>query len=132
MSKSAAQAVVLDASALIASIRQEPGADMVDHCLSCAVISTVNMAEVATYLVRTGYTRAEVEMLLSDLAIPAIPFDAESALDAAALIPKTAPKGLSLADRICIATAARYGLPVLTADKIWGSLKLGVKITVIR
>jgi PIN domain nuclease of toxin-antitoxin system len=39
---------------------------------------------------------------------------------------------LSLADCCCIATGLRLGLPVVGADRVWDSLRLGVEVIPLR
>jgi len=124
--------IVLDASALIASIGEEKGAEVVDRYLPHAMISTVNLTEVASYMVRKGMPMDELSELLKDLSLNIVVYDEEQALLAAALLPKTSPKGLSLGDRACIALAMTQNLPVLTSDKAWKTLDLDVKIEVFR
>lgn len=124
--------VVLDASALIASIYEEKGADAVDRRLANALISTVNLTEVASYMIRQGMAPDEAEMLLRDLSLVVEDYDENQAFAAAGLLNKTASKGLSLGDRACLALALTKGLPVLTADRAWASLDTGVKVETIR
>ncbi len=126
------KSIVLDASALISSIYQEKGAEIVDHYLPCAIISAVNLTEVASYMVREGMEFKKVEELLRDLSLDISDYNEKEALLAASLLPKTSPKGLSLGDRACLALAMRVNLPVLTADKVWKTLGLSVKIETFR
>jgi PIN domain nuclease of toxin-antitoxin system len=127
-------AAVLDASALLALLRQEPGAEKVREVLSDAAMSAVNLAEVAGYLARNGATLAEIAEALSPLPIERIPFGEEDAYDTAMLMTATRSAGLSLGDRACLALAKRLGLPALTADRNWSSVAsaVGVRVTVIR
>jgi ribonuclease VapC len=37
-----------------------------------------------------------------------------------------------LGDRACLALGLHLGRPVITADRVWASLNLGVEIVVIR
>lgn len=124
--------IVLNASALIASINEEKGAEIVDRYLAHAMISTVNLTEVASYHVRKGMPMDEFAELLKDLALNVIEYDEAQALLAACILPKTSPKGLSLGDRACIALAMTRNLPVLTADSVWKTLDLDVKIETFR
>jgi ribonuclease VapC len=126
------QAIVLDASALIASIYEEPGCQVVDKHLPHAVISSVNFTEVASYMVRNGTSIEEVSELLQDLTLNVEDYDENQALIAAGLLKKTASKGLSLGDRACLALALSRKLPVLTGDKVWSSIDVGLKIELIR
>lgn len=121
---------VLDASAVLAWLRSEPGADTVEPLLSRAVISAVNGSEVAQKLAQHG---APVRMTLERLRVLGVEieeFDAEDALAAAELWPPTRHKGLSLADRACLALARRLGLPAVTADAAWR--ELGIEVRLIR
>lgn len=127
-----AAVIVLDASALIAAIYDEKGADVVDRQLSGALISTVNLTEVASYLVREGMDFTQARELLKDLALETAAYDEGQAYLAAKLLPITAAKGLSLGDRACLALAMIRKLPVLTADKAWKTLDLEVKVELIR
>lgn len=124
--------IVLDASALIALIYQEKGSDLVEKHLKNAVISSVNLAEVASYMMRQGVEIKAAIGFLEDLAILSIDFNESHAFLAASLISKTAPKGLSLGDRACLALAIQQNSLVLTADTVWGELDLEVKIKLIR
>jgi ribonuclease VapC len=124
--------VVLDASAFLAQLFQEPGHEQVDEMLATACISTVNLAEVLTRLVRDGIDLGEViaDVELSGLRV--VPFDDVQAALAARLWPEVRRAGLSLGDRACLALAIDRDLPVMTADRAWASLGLNVDIQVIR
>lgn len=126
------KSVVLDASALIAFICQEDGAIMVDKYLSNSRISTVNLSEVAAFLIRQGIPESEAIDLLQDLSLHIVDYDESQALLAARLIKQTAAKGLSLGDRSCLALAMQHELQVLTADRAWTALHLPIKIKLIR
>ena len=123
---------VFDASALLALLYEEKGADKVLRRISHACISTVNLTEVASRMIHKGEPQEEVLPRLQALDIAIVEYDETQALLAAKLYSKTRSKGLSLADRACLALAITHKLPVLTADKAWASLKLGVKIETIR
>jgi len=125
--------VVLDASALLAVLNQEPGAQLLTpELLRDATASTVNLAEVQTKLVREGGDPDEA-WELSLAPISAIePFTSEQAKTAGTLVTQTRPLGLSLGDRACLALAITLGAPVYTADKEWKRLKLGIPIHVLR
>jgi ribonuclease VapC len=120
--------VVLDASALLAHIDDEPGAEAVREAMaSGAAISVVNWIEVLTKLVERGEDPelASAEMTTPDLVETAVriePVAAEDAIEAARLRPATKDQGLSLADRSCLALATRLEVPVLTADRAWAKL----------
>ena len=125
--------VVLDASALLAVLNQEAGAEtLTPQLLSVASISTVNLAEVHSKLVARGLRPADAwEAALAPIG-EIIPFTTEHARLAGDLIAQTRPLGLSLGDRACLALALALKLPVYTADKSWKKLKLPARIHVVR
>ena len=123
---------VMDASATLALVRSEPGADVVRFRIPRSVVSTVNVAEVGTKLVDWGMSSAGLRRVILNLGFDVRPFDADQAVAAAALRAATRSHGLSLGDRACLALAQSAGLPVLTADRAWRGVGLGVEIEVIR
>lgn len=123
---------VLDASALLALIRGEAGADRVAACLSAAVISTVSQAEVHTKLVLAGVEEQLAWWHIAEAGCPAIPFDEEQARIAGGLAKITGARGLSLGDRACLALAIQREAIVYTTDRAWQDLDLGIKVEVIR
>jgi len=131
-------APVLDASALLAHLRDEPGADVVaDAIASGAVISTVNLAEVFSRVADRGEDPAKLAAELTqsgllDGAITVEPFTAADAIDAGRLRPLTRDAGLSLGDRACLALARRLDAPALTADTDWQGAAHGVELRPIR
>ena len=124
--------VVLDASALIAFLRNEPGAATVKAVLGKACISSVNLSETIAKLIDYGKPLEQVSHQIGRLQIPVVPFDAELAHIAASLRPSTRPKGLSLGDRACLALALKSGLPAYTTEGEWKKCKHGVQIVKIR
>lgn len=125
--------VVLDASAILALLNDEPGAEKITpELLSRATTSAVNLAEVQTILVREGGDPDESWALVIDPISDVEPFTAEHARIAGTLIQKTKPLGLSLGDRACLALAIALDAPVYTTDQLWRKLKLGVPIHVLR
>ncbi len=127
-------AKLLDASALIALLFEEPGADDVAQAVSDgAAMSAVNIAEVAATLYQDNWSDEDVSSIVDDLGIQSIAFDDACALISGQLRPKTKPLGLGIGDRACLATAQLHNLDILTADQIWQKVKLkGVKIQCIR
>ena len=125
--------IVLDASALLAILNQEPGAEkLTPELLSAAASGTVNLAEVQGKIVEVGLTSDDAwEATLSPIR-EVVPFTSEHAKLAGSLVAKTRPFGLSLGDRACLALGLVLKAPVFTADKSWKNLKLGVRIHVIR
>ena len=125
--------IVFDASALLALLNNEPGADrLTPELLNDAVSSTVNLAEVHTKLVSQGGDPEEAwEDALSPIR-EAVAFTTEHAKIAGSLVSQTRALGLSLGDRACLALGLALKAPVYTADRSWKSLKLGIRIHVIR
>jgi len=130
--------VILDASALLAFLQKERGADRVsDAIIRGTAMSTVNLAEALTRGADRGedpQTRLDGLLrigLLGD-AIRVEPFTLDDATETAGLRPLTRHAGLSLADRACLALALRLHLPVLTADAAWSRVDVGVDVRQIR
>ncbi len=122
---------ILDASALLALINAERGADMVASVLPQAAISSVNFSEVMTILHAKGMPVDEAHLIIGSM-LPVVPFSKEHALEAASLYLKTKSKGLSLGDRACLSLGFCLDLPIYTADKAWAELELNLKIVLIR
>lgn len=124
--------VVLDASALLAFIHGEAGADKVAIVLADAVISAVNVAEAFTKLVlRTG-SSDRARALIDESEVEIIDFDRSLAELTGELAALTRKRGLSLGDRACLALARREMAPALTADGAWRKIDIGVDIQFIR
>ena len=114
---------VLDASAVLAVVMEERGADVVAEALrSGAAMSTVNVAEVAARLHQDGWSDAEVAIVFESLGIEVLPFGARAALLSGRLRTATRRFGLGLGDRACLATGCVEGCPVLTSDRSWQAL----------
>lgn len=125
-------AYVLDASAVLAWLLDEPGGDRPGAVLRGAHLSTVNLAEILQKALARGVATAGITDELRDARILIEPFIREDAENVALLWPQTRSGGLSLGDRACLALTLRLGLPAMTADRAWAKLKTGVKIEVIR
>ena len=125
--------VVLDASALLALLNQEPGAEILTpELLSRAAMSTVNLAEAHGKLVGRGLRPDEAWEAVVSVIREAVPFTQEHARLAGDLVAQTRPLGLSLGDRACLALGLAWRAPVYTADKSWKKVKPGARIHVIR
>ena len=122
----------IDASALLAMLFAEPGAETVAEAIAGgAATSAVNLSEVATVLVRHQRDPEKIlDPVRQQLAVE--PFTDADALVAAALYPKTTGKGLSLGDRACLALAHRLGSPALTADQAWAELDVDIAVQLVR
>jgi ribonuclease VapC len=125
--------IVLDASAMLAVLRNEAGSEKLPtEILRNAVGSSVNVAEVHTRLVSSGGDIDEAwEDTLSAIS-QVVPFTAEQAKIAGGLVKETRSLGLSLGDRACLALGMEMKAPIYTADRAWTNLSLGVRIHVIR
>jgi ribonuclease VapC len=115
---------VLDASAVLALLNQEPGADQVEAILAQSCISTVNAAEVLTKLSDAGMPDDEALESFELLGLEVIDFNLQLAAQAAALRRPTKKKGLSLGDRSCLALGLASGYEVVTAEREWAKLNL--------
>jgi len=124
---------VLDASAVLAYLRREPGVGDVRRALaSGAVISTVNLAEVHGRVATEGRSVDWTASRLGMVGLQVEPFVAEDAAVTGSLLIPTRALGLSLADRACLALAIRLERTVLTADRDLARADVGVEVQVIR
>jgi ribonuclease VapC len=124
--------VVLDASALLAYLKDEPGGEVVDQVLAESVMSSVNWAEVIQKSIAAG---VDVDRMLHDLQMLGFLvelFTPEDGEVAGRLWEQTRQRGLSLGDRACLSLGLRLGLPILTCDQAWSSLNLDLEIQIIR
>jgi PIN domain nuclease of toxin-antitoxin system len=123
---------VLDASAVLAILRGETGAEEAGRYLAAGAISAVNAAEVVSRLIDFGVGPEMAAGAIRGLDLAITPLDAPMALEAGVLRKSTRAQGLSLGDRACLATAKVLCLPAVTADRAWASLDLGVEVVLIR
>lgn len=130
------EVVVLDASAILAFLQGEPGEDIVRHALhdAACVVSAANHAEVIAKAIDRGIDFPIVERVLAELAYSVIDVKVEDGIQAGWLRDATRQVGLSLGDRLCLATAQRLKARVLTADRPWLIVApaLGIDIECIR
>ncbi len=123
---------VLDASAVLALSNQEPGADQVEQAIGDgAAVSAVNLSEAVAKL-SADRADAMVREFLDGLQLQVVPFDAEAAYQTGFLRNATEHLGPSLGDRACLELARRLSVPVLTTDRAWQRLQLGVTVRLIR
>ncbi len=126
--------VVFDASAVLALLFEEPGAEMVRAQLRTGVIGAANLAEVLAKLSDHGLPVMEAVRTVTILGLEVAPMTEAQAGRSAELRPMTRSVGLSLGDRACLALAAELGAPALTADRSWDAVAgaAGVSVQVIR
>ena len=124
---------VLDSSALLALIQGEPGALIIAGAIGEGVtISTVNLCEIVSKLRDAGFNEDDIRTQLESLRFDTSDFAVADAWRAGLLRSSTRDYGLSLGDRACLALALALDLPVLTADRNWARLDIGLQITLIR
>jgi len=124
--------VVLDASALLCLLNDEPGAGRVVDVLTRCVIGTTNLAEVVSKLRERGLSLDEVREALGGLHLDVRPLSPSQALTIGDLRPVTKSLGLSLGDRACLALALDLGAELLTTDADLAGADVGVSITDVR
>ena len=124
---------VLDASAMLAYLKQEKGYDKVSEAIKIgSSISTVNFSEVLTKMIEKEVDMNEVASRLLALGVVTEPFTEEDAHKAADIYKTTRVLGLSMGDRACLSLSLRLGLPAMTADTIWAKLGSPFRIVTLR
>jgi PIN domain nuclease of toxin-antitoxin system len=125
--------VVLDASAILAVIGGEPGAEkLTPDLLARAVGSAVNLSEVQAKLVSRGWSSEQAWEDATSPVREVVAFDEAQARVAGDLATQTRHLGLSLGDRACLALGIALKVPVYTAEKAWKKLNVGLTVHVIR
>ena len=123
---------VLDASALLALLNEEPGKDVIEEAIGDCSISAVNYCEVIGKLIDAGVPEDDACHTVELLNIEIVDLDAKLAFQAASLRPATRILRLSLGDRCCLALGRARKATVLTCERSWSKLKIGVKVKLIR
>ncbi|MDQ3571901.1 MAG: type II toxin-antitoxin system VapC family toxin [Actinomycetota bacterium] len=123
---------VLDASALIATLGDEPGGELVEPLLEGALVSSVNWAEVLQSYEAAGLPLAGRLEQIESLGVTMHPFDSRQAELTAGLYSRTREAGLGIADRACLALALDRGAQPVTADRAWAKVDVGVDVRLIR
>jgi PIN domain nuclease of toxin-antitoxin system len=125
--------IVFDASAILALLRDEPGADVVAQYIGDGLISAVNFQEVIKGLLRREVPIDAALAMLDALHLDVRPHGRGDAVAAATLYSAAKEFGSGLGDRTCMALAIAEGLPVLTADQEWAKIKIpGLKLMLAR
>jgi PIN domain nuclease of toxin-antitoxin system len=124
--------VVLDASALLAVLNAEAGADIVLAALSDAAISAVNYSEVLKKTVERNAPTEPVLAFMNGWPVEIVSFDEDLAASSAALYPVTKQHGLSFADRACLALGIQRNSKVLTSERRMALPTLSIKVKLIR
>jgi PIN domain nuclease of toxin-antitoxin system len=123
---------VLDASAVLALLRREPGYERVQAVLPYSLISAVNLAEVVGKLIQRGADPEGAAEAVEVLPFEVVPLDESLAIRAGALWSETRAGGLSLGNRACVALAQAEGLPAYTTDRSWSKIATNVEVHLIR
>lgn len=126
--------VVLDASAILAMLFREQGSEIVENYIetSKAVVSSINVSEVFVKQLELSIPNERTIGFLGLLGIEVVDFNMDMAIQAAALRKLTKEWGLSFGDRACLALGQAYSCPVITADRAWGDMNLGIEVILIR
>ena len=123
---------VLDASALLALLAEEPGADEVEALLDGAAMSTVNLSEVLQKSEQHGIDTEGLEFDLEALGVEFHSFDLTQARATADVRARAPRAGLSLGDGACLALAHSLGRAAVTTDRRWSTAKHWTDVRVIR
>jgi ribonuclease VapC len=124
--------IVADASAILAALKSERFDKFDPQRLVGASVSAVNLCEVLTKLAADGLNEAQTDAAVAWLDLRVYPFDRQHSEVAAQLWILTRQAGLSLADRACLALGRTVKCPVVTADRAWANVDVGVKVILIR
>lgn len=123
---------VLDSSAILAFLFDEPGGEQVGKLFRSAMVSSVNVTEIISKQIDKGLAPRLAALHCDGLNLDVRAFDHDLARVAAMLRAETRHKGLSLGDRACLALAITENKTAFTADRNWADLDVGCKIEVIR
>ncbi len=122
---------VIDASAMLAFLHREPGHEVVREWLHNSAMSAINFAEVLQKLVEKPQEQRLLNAVVSNLRIDVLEFNRKHAEQVAAIYPN-AHRGISIADRACMAVAIQERLPIVTDDHEWEKLNFGLELIFFR
>ena len=117
---------------MLAALKNEPFGKVDPRELVGVAISAVNLCEVLSKLHDDGLSEAQADAAVSTMDLRVVPFDEPQARAAARLRSLARHAGLSLGDRACLALGERLRSSVVTADRVWASLDVGVEVVLIR
>ena len=129
---SATYSYILDTSALLAALLNEPGSEQVLALIDNSAISSVNLLETFGKLVQKGTPAAEAREAIESLALPTISWVEQDVWESVDTLPLAWEHGISLGDRVCLVTARMHDAVAVTADRKWVKLVPGVKTLLIR
>jgi PIN domain nuclease of toxin-antitoxin system len=124
--------IVLDASALLCLLNDEPGADQVAEVLTRSLIGATNLAEVASKLRERGLSLDEVREALGGLHLDVRPLTSTQAMLIGDLRPATRSLGLSLGDRACLALAIELNADIYTTAAALTKADVAITATNVR
>jgi ribonuclease VapC len=124
---------VMDSTALIAVVYQEPGYERVVEILDKSAISAVNLAEIINKLVLRGSPAETVRETLLRLELTVQDWTEDLAYRSAEFTPFNKSHGLSLGDRACLTLAKQLRATAVTSDRAWRRIpSLGVRVMMFR
>jgi PIN domain nuclease of toxin-antitoxin system len=123
---------VADASAVLAFARGEKGERQISRVREQCVVSTLNLLEAFSKLVRYDMPADRVRLFLRESFPHVVPLDRDLAETSAVFHAATRGLGLSYADCVCLTLGSQRKATVLTADRDWKKVELNVKVELIR
>lgn len=123
---------VVDASVLLAILGDEPGGELALDLSQGGDMSWLNAGEVYSKVVERGGRQADAFTLMRGLKINFHNLIETDASAIAEMLPLTRRAGLSFGDRACLALGLRLGKVVLTAERRWTTVDVGVQVQLLR
>jgi ribonuclease VapC len=113
-------------------MNREDGWEEAKAVIPGGIVSSLIYAEIVTRLTLRGGSASKIDHAWEELECAVEPFTAKRARTAGLLVAATRERGLSLADRACLALGLELGLPVFTTDRVWAGLTVGADVRLIR